>query len=84
MKGKARCPINKWSGGLPRDTGFGGPPLCKSDSSEVGGSSYVALANGTAASYAPKVGNCELRITEKRFVKVLKCLVQNTPKSKVL
>jgi hypothetical protein len=38
----------------------------------------------TAASYAPKVGNCELRITKKRFIKVLKCLVQNTPKSKVL
>jgi hypothetical protein len=25
----------------------------------------------TAASYAPKVGNCELRITEKQFTKVL-------------
>jgi hypothetical protein len=24
----------------------------------------------TAASYAPKVGNCELRITEKQFTKV--------------
>jgi hypothetical protein len=46
--------------------------------------SRAALATATAASYAPKVGNCELRITKKRFVKVLKCLVQNTPKSKVL
>jgi hypothetical protein len=44
----------------------------------------MVMSRITAASYAPKVGNCELRITEKRFVKVLKCLVQNTPKSKVL
>jgi hypothetical protein len=42
------------------------------------------VPGGTAASYAPKVGNCKLRITKKQFVKVLKCLVQNTPKSKVL
>jgi hypothetical protein len=25
----------------------------------------------TAASYAPKVGNCKLQITKKRFTKVL-------------
>jgi hypothetical protein len=30
----------------------------------------VLEVSNTAASYAPKVGNCELRITEKRFTKV--------------
>ena len=38
----------------------------------------------TEGSYAYKVGNCEIRISEYQFAKVLICLVQNVPKSKVL